>query len=108
MSSSVSAYKFRAEYLSCSPYFRTKCPLAQAPNPMPAMNTESTIETSALVTPKSAMAKRSQMISYRMLQNPETQKKRKSQSMKEPSVASAKIESPASPTVEASARHNDP
>ncbi len=46
------------------------------------MNMESTIETRALVTPNSAIDKRSQTSSYRMLQNPEIKKKTKNQAMK--------------------------
>ena len=62
-----------------SPYFRTMRPLPHEPMPNPAMNMESTIETSALVTPNCAMDSRSQTISYRMPQNPDTKKKRKYQ-----------------------------
>src|SRR5579871_2942958 len=43
------------------------------------MNTESTIDTSAVVTPNCAMDNRSQTISYRRLQNPETKKNPKNQ-----------------------------
>ena len=38
------------------------------------MNMESTVETMAVVTPKSAIASRSQINSYRMLQKPEMKK----------------------------------
>jgi hypothetical protein len=47
------------------------------------MNVESTIETSALVTPNSAIDKRSQTSSYKMLQNPETKKNTKNHAMKQ-------------------------
>jgi hypothetical protein len=41
------------------------------------MNIERTIDTNAVVTPNCAIANRSQTSSYRMLQKPETKKKRK-------------------------------
>jgi hypothetical protein len=43
------------------------------------MNADSTNESRALVTPKLAIARRSQMISYRRLQNPEIAKNKKNQ-----------------------------
>jgi hypothetical protein len=39
---------------------RINAPLAHDPNPSPAMKTDSTIETMAVVTPNCAMDKRSQ------------------------------------------------
>ena len=44
---------------------------------MPAMNVERTMDTNAVVTLNCAIASRSQMSSYRMLQSPETKKNRK-------------------------------
>ena len=41
------------------------------------MNVESTMDTNAVVTLNCAIASRSQMSSYKMLQNPETKKNRK-------------------------------
>ena len=41
------------------------------------MNIESTMDTSAVVTPNCAMANRNQTSSYRMLQKPEMKKKTK-------------------------------
>ena len=43
------------------------------------MNMERTVETMAVVTPKSAIARRSQISSYKMLQKPEMQKNVNSQ-----------------------------
>jgi len=45
------------------------------------MNMESTVDTSAVVTPNCAIAKRSQISSYRMPQKPEMKKKVKYQPM---------------------------
>jgi len=49
------------------------------------MNTERTIEVSAVVTPNCAIDSRNQMSSHKMLQNPETKKKQKSQAIHHPS-----------------------
>ena len=46
---------------------------------MPAMNIESTIDTSAVVTPNWAIDKRSHTSSYRMLQKPDRKKNAKYQ-----------------------------
>src|SRR5262249_31429819 len=54
-------------------------PAAQEPSPMPAMNIDRTVETKGVVTPNCAMARRSQISSYRMLQNPESRKNTKYQ-----------------------------
>src|ERR1700693_2076775 len=53
--------------------------LARDQSPRPAMNTERTIDTMAVVTPNCAMEMRSHTNSYKTLQNPETKKKRKYQ-----------------------------
>src|SRR5688500_5678645 len=54
---------------------RAATPAPQLPSARPPMNTDSTIEVSAVVTPKLAMASRSQITSHTRLQNPETRKK---------------------------------
>lgn len=56
-----------------------KRPLAHDPNPNPAIKTDRTIETIAVVTPNCAIESRSQTISYRTLQKPEIRKKTKYQ-----------------------------
>lgn len=56
---------------------RSMVPAIQEPTPSPAMNTESTIEVSAVVTPNCAIDSRSQMSSHSTLQNPETKKNQK-------------------------------
>src|SRR5580658_7351902 len=53
------------------------------------MKVESTIDTMAVVTPNCAMARRSQISSYKMLQNPEMKKKAKYQYQLEPLLAAA-------------------
>ena len=58
------------------PYLRVRRPLAQEPRPSPAIKLERTMETSGVVTPNCAMARRSQTSSYMTLQKPETKKKR--------------------------------
>src|SRR5579863_7798465 len=78
MRNSVRAYS-RSGPLPTSPRRRTNTPAPQDPAPIPSMNIESVIETSAVVTPNWAMVKRSQMSSYKMLQNPDSKKKRKYQ-----------------------------
>src|SRR5712692_7507678 len=72
ISSSVSAYRRSAGKPPCQR--RASRPPAHDPSPKPAMNMESTVETMAVVTPKSAIASRSQINSYRMLQKPEMKK----------------------------------
>src|SRR5580692_10241747 len=57
-----------------SRYRRARIPEPHEPRPSPTMNAERTIETSAVVTPNWAMARRTHTISYRMLQKPETKK----------------------------------
>src|SRR6202041_2002508 len=65
-------------------------PLAQEPSPRPAMNMETTIDTSALVTPNRAIDRRSHTISYRMPQNPDTKKKTKYQAIRR-NLGSARV-----------------
>jgi hypothetical protein len=47
------------------------------PSPNPAMNVDRTMEAKAVVTPKLAIARRSQTTSYTRLQKPDTTKKMK-------------------------------
>src|SRR5260370_23826499 len=56
---------------------RISGPANQEPAQSPAMNTERTIEVSAVVTPNCAIDNRNQMSSHRTLQNPETKKNQK-------------------------------
>jgi hypothetical protein len=55
----------------------TQVPAPIEPTRSPAMNIDRTIETSGVVIPNCAIARRSQISSYRIPQNPETKKNRK-------------------------------
>ena len=57
----------------------TRRPAAQEPRPMPDINMDKTAETTGVVTPNCAIARRSQTSSYKMLQKPERRKKTKYQ-----------------------------
>src|SRR6266849_5491903 len=87
ISNSLKAYNRNGGNRTGSPYLRIKTPLPQEPAPSPAMNVESTIETSAVVTPNWAIARRSQTSSYSTLQRPERKKKRKNQVIRPPSLS---------------------
>src|SRR6266702_1521345 len=77
MHNSAMAYRWSRGDWRRGPYLRTRYPAPNEPRPKPAIKLESTIDTIAVVTPNCAMAKRSQISSYRMLQNPEIKKKPK-------------------------------
>src|SRR5438093_206585 len=57
-------------------------PAAREPSPKPPIKAERTIETTGVVTPYWAIARRSQTSSYNIPQNPEIRKKMKYQIMK--------------------------
>ena len=54
--------------------YRRAVPAIQEPAASPAMNTESTMETRAVVAPICALERRSQTSSYRNMQKPEIKK----------------------------------
>src|SRR5438552_7726138 len=54
-----------------------RTPVPHEPKPSPAIDIYTTIETMAVVTPKLAIASRSQTTSYSRLQKPDTTKNRK-------------------------------
>ena len=60
-----------------APNLRMMKPDVHDPAPNPAIKAERKMETIAVVTPNCAMASLIQIISYRMLQKPETRKKQK-------------------------------
>src|SRR5215831_985435 len=79
MSNSIDAYNRSVGKVLVASRARRHRPPAHEPNPKPAMKTDSTIETMAVVTPNSAMERRNHTSSKRTLQKPERKKKKKYQ-----------------------------
>src|SRR5262249_24584305 len=77
MPNSTSAYSRRKPRPVRTRARKDGLPASHDPSASPAMNTDRTIETTVVVAPKVAIARRVQITSYRSPQKPDARKKRK-------------------------------